>query len=233
MKRILKSILPPILINFLKYMYFFFLIKFNKFTTNPKNQDLKIYDEDETADRLTYWGRNNAWNEILMFVNNKKGKILDIACGNGLNIKELEIHNPKVEFYGCDISQKLINIAIKDNLISPKKLKCIDATQMNYGVNYFDYSFSIGSLEHFTEEGLDKVIRNIYISTKKISYNMVPVSKKDQNEGWIKTYQTFHNNSTKWWLNKFSIFDKVLVINSSWEDFISVGKWFVCIKKHD
>lgn len=62
---------------------------------------------------------------------------------------------------------------------------------------------------------------------------MVPVSKKDQNEGWIKTYQTFHNNSTKWWLNKFSIFDKVLVINSSWEDFISVGKWFVCIKKHD
>ena len=33
------------------------------------------------------------------------------------------------------------------------------------------------------------------------------------NEGWIKTYQTFHNNSVEWWVNKFEKkFSKVQVI---------------------
>ena len=42
------------------------------------------------------------------------------------------------------------------------------------------------------------------------------------NEGWIKTYQTFHNNSAAWWVNKFKQkFSKVEVIDSSWEDHIS------------
>ena len=38
------------------------------------------------------------------------------------------------------------------------------------------------------------------------------------NEGWIKTYQTFHNNSVEWWVNKFEKkFSKVQVIDSSWK----------------
>ena len=32
---------------------------------------------------------------------------------------------------------------------------------------------------------------------------MMPVSKKNINEGWIKTYQSFHNNSPEWWIDKF------------------------------
>ena len=60
---------------------------------------------------------------------------------------------------------------------------------------------------------------------------MMPVSKKNINEGWIKTYQSFHNNSPEWWIDKFEkCFKKVEVIDSSWEDHISKGKWFVCHK---
>ena len=60
---------------------------------------------------------------------------------------------------------------------------------------------------------------------------MMPVSKKNINEGWIKTYQTFHNNSVQWWIDKFkSQYKSVQVIDSAWEDHISVGKWFICSK---
>ena len=57
---------------------------------------------------------------------------------------------------------------------------------------------------------------------------MMPISK-NIDEGWIKTYQSFHNNSSEWWLKKFKKnFQKVEIIDSSWEDHISKGKWFVC-----
>ena len=60
---------------------------------------------------------------------------------------------------------------------------------------------------------------------------MMPVSRKNINEGWIKTYQTFHNNSENWWVDKFKKkFNRVYVVNSSWNDFISNGRWFLCYK---
>ena len=60
----------------------------------------------------------------------------------------------------------------------------------------------------------------------------MPVSKSNKNEGWIKTFQTFHNNSVEWWEEKFKKeFDYVEIIDSSWNDFISIGKWFLCYKR--
>ena len=103
--------------------------------------------------------------------------------------------------------------------------------KINYPENFFDYSYSIGSLEHFTEKGLNDIIGKLHFITKKYTVHMMPVSKKNENEGWIKTYQTFHNNNVAWWVNKFEQkFSKVEVIDSSWQDHISIGKWFICYK---
>ncbi|MFM6267537.1 MAG: hypothetical protein ACKPFA_13720, partial [Dolichospermum sp.] len=55
--------------------------------------------------------------------------------------------------------------------------------------------------------------------------------RSGKDEGWMKTLQSFHNNSVDWWLDKFySSYPAVLVIDSYWNDSISVGKWFVCFK---
>jgi hypothetical protein len=60
---------------------------------------------------------------------------------------------------------------------------------------------------------------------------MIPVSRSGKDEGWIKTLQSYYNNSVDWWLKKYkSSYQSVFVIDSSWEDDISVGKWFICIK---
>ena len=231
MNKYIKLFLPPILLLLIKKIYFFILLKKNSLILSKNIQDTKIYDKKITADILEVWGADSVWNEILMILNKKDGNILDVACGTGVNMIQLQKFNPKAVFYGCDISQFLIDIA-KSKGINSDKLKCIDATKLDYDKNFFDYSYSIGSLEHFTDEGIDQVIDKLYYVTSVASFHMMPVSKKNKNEGWTKTYQTFHNNSVEWWVSKFKKkFKTVYVVDSSWNDFISNGKWFLCYKK--
>jgi len=228
---LIKLLCPPFLFNLAKKIYYFFLIKKNNFSTSKNNQDIEIYNNVITADILESWGEKNVWNEILMLINKKEGNILDVACGTGVNMLQLKKNNPKANFYGCDISQILLSRA-ENKGIKKKFLECINATKMDYKNNFFTYSYSIGSLEHFTESGIDEVIKKLKLNTSVGSFHFMPVSRNNKNEGWIKTYQTFHNNSVEWWVKKFKKqFKYVETIDSSWNDFISVGKWFLCYKK--
>ena len=230
MRRFFKKIIPPILIDIYRDIYIKSLIAKNKKFVVYDKQDTKIYDTNLTAEKLSDWGKGSTWNEIQMFFVSKKGNILDVACGTGLNMRDIKKLSPEASIYGCDISQNLIDICLKSGIDS-QKLICSDAVNIDFPENFFDYSYSIGSLEHFTETGLNDVIEKLHHITKNYSIHMMPVSKKNQNEGWIKTYQTFHNNSVEWWVNKFrKKFSHVLVIDSSWNDHISIGKWFVCFK---
>mgnify|MGYP001364301794 CR=1 FL=1 len=227
MKNFFKQFTPPIFLKLYRDIYFYYLINKNKKKIS-KDQDIDIYNKSLTAEKLSEWGKGTTWNEIQMFFDDKEGKILDVACGTGLNMIDLSRINPKASLYGCDISQYLIDIAGK-NGVKKENLFCIDATELNFEENFFDYSYSIGSMEHFTEDGIEKLIANLSKITRKTSIHMMPISKKNIDEGWIKTYQSFHNNSSEWWLKKFKKnFQKVEIIDSSWEDHISKGKWFVC-----
>ena len=136
-----------------------------------------------------------------------------------------------MELYGFDISELLISKAI-DKKIPVERLKVADATKNNYQDNEFDYSYSIGSLEHFTLDGIDKFIAESSRITKKASFHMIPVSKSHTNEGWLTTIQSYFNNTEDWWYDKFKFhFKEVYPIASKWEDNISYGRWFVCINK--
>ncbi|HPD54087.1 MAG TPA: class I SAM-dependent methyltransferase [Bacteroidia bacterium] len=200
----------------------------------PKNendsQDLDMYFDPEYAKILDNWGADNTWIEIQMLLCNCEGKVLDIACGTGVTISILGKY-PKLEVHGCDISDLLIAKAAERGI--PKdRLAVTDATQMSYPNDSFDYSYSIGSLEHFTTNGIDKFIAEASRITRKCSMHMIPTSKSGQNEGWMTTsttIQTFHNNSDAWWLERFKRhFREVHILNSRWNDGISFGRWFVC-----
>ena len=43
---------------------------------------------------------------------------------------------------------------------------------MSFEENYFDFSYSIGSLEHFTEDGIEKVIDKLHKCTRIASYHL-------------------------------------------------------------
>ena len=235
MKSLVRELLPPILLRALvavkKYIFHkLILIKSKLRNASSSQQDLEVYWDPNMATVLETWGQNNVWNEIQFFMINCKGRVLDIACGNGKAIEVLSKF-PFITVHGCDISDFLIEKAVQRG-INAEHLKICDASQTNYPDLYFEYSYSIGSLEHFTEDGIHNFIKENFRTTKKTAYHFIPVSKSRRNEGWIKTFQSYFNNSTEWWLNKFTtIYPVVYVLDSVWCDDISDGKWFICSKE--
>lgn len=232
-KKIIKSILPPILTEFI-----IFLKNSNSNNgityiksdgANPTKQDLEMYWDPEYAKILEEWGRDTTWNEIQFILAPCNGKVLDVACGTGPTIKILNKF-PNLDIYGFDISDLLIQKAI-DKGIPKEKLSVADATKTSYQNNEFDYSYSIGSLEHFTEEGIDAFIEETARYTKIGSFHMIPISQSAKNEGWMKSKQSFFNNSEEWWTIKFKKhYPKVYPVASKWQDNISYGYWFLCFK---
>jgi ubiquinone/menaquinone biosynthesis C-methylase UbiE len=210
--------------------YFDKLKNFQRKKLKIDKQDLEPYWDNRYAADLEIWGEGTVWDEIQYLFVGRIGKVLDIACGTGKTIEILSNYKD-IQIYGCDISDFLIAKGISKG-IEKDYLSVCDATRMKYDSNFFDYSYSIGSLEHFTNDGILRCISESYRITKQISFHMVPVSKSGKNEGWIKTIQSYHNNSTDWWLVKFqSSYNTVIILDSRWQDEKSNGKWFICLNR--
>ncbi|HBH00772.1 MAG: hypothetical protein A2X36_02345 [Elusimicrobia bacterium GWA2_69_24] len=193
-------------------------------------QDLAVYSTPEFAASVGVWGVGSVWNEIQFLLINCRGRILDIACGP---CESLVTARSRLErdVYGCDISAYLIRRAVEAGAPASRLTIC-DATAIPYCDDAFDYSYSIGSLEHFTEEGITAVVRETHRITRNASFHQVPTSRSGRDEGWIVLNQSYFNNSLEWWLLKFrETYATVYVLDSSWEDPLSLGKWFVCVRK--
>jgi len=230
LKSSLRKIIHPSLRRMLGQLLSARAMSSNSIANSPDKQDLDVYWNAEMAKALDEWGAGNAWSEIEFLLVNCSGKVLDIACGTGKNIEMLSKFN-HIEVHGCDISDFLIDRALARG-VPNDRLQVCDATKMNYSDNFFDYAYSIGSIEHFTEDGIIALVAESYRVTKYATFHMLPVSRSGKNEGWMKTVQSFHNNSVDWWIKKFSTsYETVYTLDSKWQDNISYGKWFVCIKK--
>ncbi len=225
MKELARNLCPPVLWRAMSSARRVLLPP--KAAGHPGGQDLELYWDEEMAQMLETWGDGNAWSEIQFVMANCKGSVLDVACGTG-KVMSILSDAPALELHGCDISDMLIGKA-RERGIAQDRLKVCDATQLPYPDNSFDFSYSIGSLEHFTEDGIDKAISEMARVTRTGSFHMMPTSRSLRDEGWLKTYQSFHNCSPGWWVPRFARnFGDVRVFSSSWEDPISVGSWFLC-----
>lgn len=226
MKTVLQDTLPPVLLRGLKQVKRR-LQAGSRPVGKAGSQDLDIYWDPAMAAALETWGEGNAWNEIQLLLLNARGTALDIACGTGKvmsmlqGIKELEVH-------GCDISDFLLAKAVERG-IAKEHLTCCDATALPYPAGHFDYAYSIGSLEHFTEEGIHGFLQSCRKVVAKHSFHMIPVSRSQKDEGWISPWQSYFNNSTDWWVGHCKrTFSKVSVLDSAWQDERSIGKWLIC-----
>jgi len=195
----------------------------------PEHQDLDVYWDPKMAALLETWGIGNAWNEIQLLLVNARGSVLDIACGTG-KVMTLLAPYPDLEVHGFDISDFLIGKAIARG-IPRERLRIADATKTDYPDDAFDYGYSIGSLEHFTEDGIVAFVAETHRIIRRASFHQIPTARNGKNTGWIKTLQSYHNNSVDWWLERFhSAYATVHVFDSAWNDKLSVGKWFACVR---
>jgi ubiquinone/menaquinone biosynthesis C-methylase UbiE len=198
----------------------------------PEHQELQVYWDEKFADDVSEWGRGNVWDEILFLMAGRSGRVLDVACGTGVNIAEVG-RLRGLEIHGCDISDVLINRAVLRG-IPAERLTVCDASKMPYSDHAFEYGYSIGSLEHFDVASLESCVRECRRIIRGPVFHMVPVSRSGKDEGWVRRQQSFHNNSVDWWLNRFRVaYKSVEVLSSRWDDDISVGKWFVCLGEEE
>ena len=218
------------LLKELKYCYLRFRIKCRLVKNSGKRSDrqnLKPYYDPQFLESVSAWGRNTTWNEIQFLLSNCEGRVLDIACGTCVLFPVVSKLGG-CSLYGCDISEYLIEEAVKKG-VPRDRLSVCDATRTPYENDHFDYSYSIGSLEHFTEDGIARFLSECARITKQASFHQIPTSRNGRDEGWLGLDQSYFNNSVSWWLSKFrQSYRTVYVLDSAWEDPISLGKWFIC-----
>jgi ubiquinone/menaquinone biosynthesis C-methylase UbiE len=228
-KSVIKELVPPIVLKGMKRLRNGAGTSRLK-TKSSVSQDLDVYWDPNMADELEVWGEGNAWTDIQLLMAGRSGKVLDIACGTGKVMDILGMSNA-IEIHGCDISDLLISRAHKRN-INPDRVSVQDATKMNYPDSSFDLAYSIGSLEHFTEDGISKFFAECLRVVKGPTFHMVPMSRRDIDEGWITTSQSYFNNSAAWWRTKcLSVYPAARFLPSTWRDEISVGCWMMCMPK--
>src|SRR6266513_1875092 len=153
-----KDLCPPILWQSLRHFrrQLHRLGRSKPANNQPQHQELDIYWSPEFAKVLDTWGEGTAWAEIQLLLSLCHGKILDIACGTG-KVIEINSRLSQLDIYGCYISELLIEKA-KERGIPAEKLRICDATATGFVDEEFEYSYSIGSLEHFTEEGIARFL---------------------------------------------------------------------------
>jgi len=197
---------------------------------SPEEQDLAVYWNPAFVQMLETWGEKTAWHEIEYLIVNCRGKVLDIACGTGKNIQQMARY-PQIEIYGCDISEMLIVKAIERG-IPAERLKVSDATKTDYENGFFQHAYSIGSLEHCTEQGINQFLVECRRITTKSSFHMIPITKSGRDEGWISPYQSYFHNSLDWWMVRFkAVYGTVIALDSLWQDTASKGVWLICFNE--
>lgn len=127
------------------------------------------------------------------------GKILDFGCGNGRFLEMLKDSN--LEYFGVDVSQKLIDIA-KEKYgkegVSFQKISSSDI--LPFPDNFFNSTVSISVFHHFPSRHAKKMAREIYRVTAPGRIIIISVWNLWQKKYW------------KYWLNPKTIFGKNIII---------------------
>lgn len=89
---------------------------------------------------------------LVQNVSLSKGRLLDIGCGGGRFTESIPYYFPKVNIYGCDVSNAAISYA---NKFGSGKIKygVIKNKKLPYEDNFFDACICFDVLEHVSDVG--------------------------------------------------------------------------------
>jgi tRNA (uracil-5-)-methyltransferase TRM9 len=119
-------------------------LEFAKFILEKTKEDYNSIAKEFSATRREIWEELN-----FLFEDLKEGeKVLDLGCGNGRWYKIFK--EKKVDYFGIDNSEKLIEIA-KENF-PDAKFFVGDALNLPFPDNFFDKVYSIALLHHIPSE---------------------------------------------------------------------------------
>lgn len=152
--------------------------------------------------------------KVLNFFKDKKGTLLDVGCGDGLILNELN-KNKNLDCFGIDISKTGIEMAKNKGVIN---CEVIDLFDFN-GIAY-DYIFAGDLLEHLpdSERGLEKIRE--FLKPEGTLLIVMPIQKKKNRYD----FHLFTKESARKLIDKFF---KIL----SFEERLDLKRMYFVVKK--
>ena len=138
--------------------------------------------QEEVWDKIAEpWSkfRRNPPIEVIEFLKNKKGKVLDLGCGSGRNL----IKNDKINYYAVDFSKGMLELARV--YCEKSKIKALffksGAEEIPFKSNFFDSAIFISAL-HCIEKKNDrkKSLKEFYRVLKKDAEALITVWNKGE-----------------------------------------------------
>jgi len=132
--------------------------------------------------------RYRPWTCVEEFLNKvtSQSTIGDIGCGNGKNM----LHRKDCTNIGCDFSEALVSICIKQNL----NVISGDILNIPFRDGVFDNTICIAVIHHLsTEEKRKKAMSEFLRVTKKNGKILILVWALEQEKGARRTFKEQHN----------------------------------------
>ena len=178
-----------------------------------KKYDFDYWDGDRKINYGGYKFIPGRWLPVAEYMKKeydlKKGdKILDVGCGKGFQLKELQNLIPGIKVFGLDISQYAIDNAhpdIKDHI----KLGC--ASELPFADNEFDYVFSLNTLHNLKIDKLFSAVSEINRVSKNNKYICVESYRNELEKQnllyWQVTCESFYSPEEWEWIYKNNGYD--------------------------
>jgi ubiquinone/menaquinone biosynthesis C-methylase UbiE len=128
-------------------------------------------------------------------------RILDIGCGKGFLLYELQLLEPKLELFGIDISQYGLNARNPSLVADLRILRCEE--ELPWPNDFFDLSFSLGTFHNLHLPELNKALFEMNRVGRQ-KYLMVESFRNEQEqfnlECWALTAETLINTKSWEWM---------------------------------
>lgn len=89
--------------------------------------------------------RNRPWKEVIEFLEDCEGTLLDLGCGNGRHI--VEALNKGLKVYGADVSMELLRIC-RQKINGEAEFVRTDVKSLPFEGGSFDYVIYIATIHH-------------------------------------------------------------------------------------
>ena len=127
--------------------------------------------------------------------------VLDVGCGKGFLMHEINLLCPGIKVYGLDISEYALNNA-KNEVKDKITLGC--ATNLPWPKNKFDLVISINTLHNLQNYKLHSALKEIGRVSKKNKYVCVESYRSEEEKAnllfWQLTCESFCTpDEWKWW----------------------------------
>lgn len=153
--------------------------------TNTYNKE-NYLQADPTDINSEWWNTNITGVLINYYKPWMKGKVAEFGCNHGVQVATVSLFNNIDEVVGFDINSEAISIAKSDVIMNQiestkNKVKFIETnlTSIDWESDYFDFAYSIHTLEHIYPEDVDKVMSEMSRLLKSGAYFLINLPDKN------------------------------------------------------